>query len=488
MNLILRNASAFLIGILVIAPFGVVGMPTATAFAAAACDPATELVTNGSFETPVVTSVPLWDIFSPSLAGIGWNATWLPSDAATYNGETQPVNAFLEFQRNGHDAWGFPYDGQQYAELDTDWKGPNFPSQSYPASIDMFQDIATIPGNTYTLTFATSPRPDDGDLSDNIAKVSWNGGIIDTIAPTSVNPASTTWTTHTYTLTATASTTRIDFVDGGHPNAIGIFVDAVSLKCASGAVNGGGGNGGGGNGGGGNGGGGGGPIIINPATSTPATSTLTVIVLVVNANGGTSTPANFTVNASGNGISSTIATSSATSTTFLGSASGTVFTLGAGPFSVTVANPGNYTTTLGAGCNGSIVAGINAVCTITNTDPVPAPAGGGNGGGGGSGPIIIQGGGGIPSGGGGGSSGGSSGTSSGGGSAATSTNATSSNTGVGGGGGVIPPAGQVLGDSTTTVPGMPYTGNGDAMNNLIELLSTFVIGVSAFAFLKMRLA
>ncbi|MDB5187546.1 MAG: hypothetical protein JWO50_66 [Candidatus Kaiserbacteria bacterium] len=462
MNLLTRNIAGSIISSICILSVGALFLPAKNVHAAAVCDPATELVVNGSFETPVVTHPATWDIFPSGTGGTGWNAIWLPSDASTFNGETIPAVPYLEFQRSGHDSWGIPYDGEQYAELDTDWKGPNFPSQPFPASIDMYQDIDTVPGATYTLTFATSPRSDDPDTSDSAANILWNGGNIDTITTAVVNPAHTTWTPHTYTVTATASTTRVEFVDAGHPNALGMFVDKVSLVCASGA---------------GGGGGGGGPVII-----TPATSTLTVIKLVVNNNGGTGTSSDFTITANGTGISTTTATTSATSITFPGSALGTTFTLVAGAYSVDEVNPGTYSKVLSAGCSGILLGGATNICTITNTDPIPVVAGGGGGGGVGGNPIIIQGGGGSSSGGGGGVTTTNPPTTTGG--STTGTTQPDGGFGVGGGGGI--PTGQVLGDATTTVPGMPYTGNGDTLYNIVELAATFAIALGAFSILTFK--
>lgn len=473
--LVLSIGSVFIMSL-----FSVVSAPR-TVFAALVCDPATELTVNGSFESPVVTHPDLWDIYPSGTAGLGWNATWLTSNAGTFGAETLPTTAYLEFQRNGHNTWGIPFDGQQYAELDTDWKGPNFPAMSYPSSIDLFQNINTIPGATYTLKFATSPRPDDSDLSDNSAKVSWNGGLIDTIAPSSVNPLITTWTSHSYTLVATASTTRIDFVDGGHANAIGIFVDGVSLKCASLPVIGGGG--------------GVGTTTVATSSTPVASSTLTVIVTTVNANGGTSTPANFTVTTNAAGVSTTTATSSAVSLTFAGNASGTVLTLIPGTYSVSVTTPSGYTKSLSVDCAGTILGGTSKTCTITTTDPVPAPApvvSGGGGGGSGGGPITFTSGGGgistppVVSGSGPVATSTASTTSSGGGGGVVST--TTPSYGVGGGGGIITPIGQVLGASTSTVPGMPYTGNGDSSDNLIILTLVGMIALVSSLTLVRRLA
>ena len=428
--------------------FGVLGMlvasvcllsPVSYASAAVACDPAVELATNGSFENPVVTTAVLWDIFSSGDPQLGWSANWLTT-TTTYNGVNRPATAQIELQRAVHDGWGIPFDGQQYAELDTDWAGPIPPSLSYPASIDLYQDIQTIPGATYSLSFAFSPRPDDADLSDNSAVVSWNGAVIDTVTATSVNPASTTWSTHSYTVVATASTTRIDFADAGNPNAIGTFIDDVSLRCNS------------------LGGGGGGGFV-------QATSTLTVINTVVNANGGTATPSDFIITVNGSGVSTTTATSTVSTLSLPGSSAGVTLTLEPGTYTVTSLGFGAYATSLSADCTGSLIAGSSKTCTITNTDPANVGGGGGNGpivgslGGGGNGPIVGSLGGGMTP-------------------------------PVGGTGGTItPPAAQgiVLGASTTTVPQFPNTGEGgDASRNYALLAGSLAVALGSFGAIKFR--
>lgn len=200
-------------------------------FDTALCPLSVELIKNGSFESPVVTNPATWDIFPSGPTLGGWEATWT-SAVTTFNGETRPAVANLELQSASHDGWGYPFGGNQYAELDTDWPGPSAPPMPYPASVDLYQTIPTIPGDTYKLSFAFSPRPDDTDVTDNGVVVSWNGQVVDTVMATSVNPVMTTWSVHTYSLVATGSTTRVDFTDAGRPNGVGTFIDSVSVTCA----------------------------------------------------------------------------------------------------------------------------------------------------------------------------------------------------------------------------------------------------------------
>jgi len=102
----------------------------------------------------------------------------------------------------------------------------------------------------------------------------------------------------------------------------------------------------------------------------PGTARLTVVKVVVNNNGGTKTPADFTMTI--NGVTAT------GGNTFSGSAvaglgSGVVKTITTfGTYSVTESPVAGYALTgSSAGCSGTIAAGDQKVCVLTNDD-VPA--------------------------------------------------------------------------------------------------------------------
>ncbi len=134
-------------------------------------------------------------------------------------------------------------------------------------------------------------------------------------------------------------------------------------------------------------------------TTASTTSTVTVVKTVVNDNGGTATSSNFTLSIfNGSGT-----------TTFKGSATGTVFVLNASTtYAVTESATSSYSASFSSDCSGTVGAGENRVCTVTNNDigtsststPPPSGSGGGGGSGGGTGGQFTGGGGG-PTGGGG---------------------------------------------------------------------------------------
>jgi hypothetical protein len=87
---------------------------------------------------------------------------------------------------------------------------------------------------------------------------------------------------------------------------------------------------------------------------------LTVVKNVVNNNGGTASPSDFTMDVTGSGVSDAH---------FPGTAAGKTVTLNAGSYSVDESGgPSGYAKTLSAGCSGTIAVGQEKTCTITNND------------------------------------------------------------------------------------------------------------------------
>lgn len=184
------------------------------------CNPDLELVLNGSFETPIVNTPQKWNIFSNS--GLGWLVEWVSptSDPA------QPTDAVLELH-GGVNGW-LPYDGSQYAELDTDWDGPGGSINNEPASVKIYQNIPTIPGQNYSINFYFSPRPGTNSADNNL-EFSWDGVIRDNIS--AAGNGNTNWTLHSYNFTATGTTISLQFADMGTSNSLGTFLDKVSVRC-----------------------------------------------------------------------------------------------------------------------------------------------------------------------------------------------------------------------------------------------------------------
>lgn len=92
------------------------------------------------------------------------------------------------------------------------------------------------------------------------------------------------------------------------------------------------------------------------SAQAPSNGILTVYVQVINQNGTSYVPSNFTVSVSGQ---------SASPSSFQGSQSGTVVSLNPGSYNVTVATQYGFTSDYSVGCNNTIAAGQNHTCVIT---------------------------------------------------------------------------------------------------------------------------
>ncbi len=189
------------------------------------CDPSQELVLNGGFETPVVSHSAKWYIYDS--AQLDWSVAWTTTTPAVYNNYPRPQDAFLEFHRGVASGWN-PAEGFQYAELDTDWVGPDNPLNGEPASAIIYQDISTLPGQTYNIKFSFSPRPST-TAGNNILEFSLNGDVKPLIS--AAGGGGTSWTEYSYTYTAASTTTRIQFADRGISDSLGTFLDKVSVHC-----------------------------------------------------------------------------------------------------------------------------------------------------------------------------------------------------------------------------------------------------------------
>lgn len=91
---------------------------------------------------------------------------------------------------------------------------------------------------------------------------------------------------------------------------------------------------------------------------------LTVVKRVVNDNGGTAGPADFTLRVDG---------ANASPAAFPGSATGTAVTLDAGAYAVSATAPSGYAVSYGTGCSGTIAVGEESTCTVTADDTPRTP-------------------------------------------------------------------------------------------------------------------
>lgn len=156
-----------------------------------------DLVVNGGFEEP---DAPTHS--AEQFASIpGWNRT--------------PGGCGFEVQDH---IVGAPFEGAQHVELDSS------------CSTGIYQDLATEPGQYYTITYAFSPRPGHPD---NVLVVSWDGTVIATHSASGVGMSDTSWTVYTQAVFATSSTSRLTFSDGSASDGHGTYLDAVSVPATS---------------------------------------------------------------------------------------------------------------------------------------------------------------------------------------------------------------------------------------------------------------
>ena len=289
------------------------------------CNPEVNLIENSGFEAPAVSSFSIV-AFGDSI--LKWFGDWV-------NPHDDSVPYGLEIQNH---AAGTPAEGNQLAELDG----------YHPVKI--YQDITTIPGKDYRLTFKYSPRPGTV-LGNNVLEVRKDGTLLGEQISRGSTSSDTEWSTETRTFTATDSITKIEFADVSEmDDQLGTYLDDVSLYCVL-------------------------PVV-------PTEPVLTVIKHVINDNGGTKTASDFDLKVE---IKKTIIEDLVSflspnealamiekiwaGDTFPGDEEGTdVYFEGASGYKVTEEADAGYTTTYSEGCEGEIEEGGTATCTVTNDD------------------------------------------------------------------------------------------------------------------------
>ena len=158
-----------------------------------------DLVVNGSFESPSIA--PAFFALFPAIPG--WTAT----------------AGGLELQRNGIFGPGsVAFDGQQWHEIDR-----------AAGATGIFQDLATVPGQVYVLSFAYAPRPGTAP-TENVFSVLWGGATVATFGPLTPPAGSVLdWQVASILVTATGSSTRLQFDDLGGAGSVGALLDDVSV-------------------------------------------------------------------------------------------------------------------------------------------------------------------------------------------------------------------------------------------------------------------
>ena len=67
-------------------------------------------------------------------------------------------------------------------------------------------------------------------LSSNRMEILWDGEVIGTVEANGSGQSSTQWQLYQYEVTASGSTTRIEFRDVGQSDSLGSYLDAVTVS------------------------------------------------------------------------------------------------------------------------------------------------------------------------------------------------------------------------------------------------------------------
>jgi len=196
-------------------------------------DTNTNFIQNGSFEFPEVTNAAKWQIFQTGTADLVWTVEWESTQTTyVYKGVTynRPTASLVEYHE-GVNGW-LSQEGNQYAELDSDWFGPSSSVSGEPALVKIWQNVPTTAGTQYDLRYYFSARPNNGGggngTADNVLKVRING--VEANSHTlSNNTSQTQWNAYLTTFTATGATTKVEFAANGTANSLGVFLDNVRL-------------------------------------------------------------------------------------------------------------------------------------------------------------------------------------------------------------------------------------------------------------------
>jgi len=201
------------VGIILVLLFGGIGVVSAAPF------------TNGGFESPLVTNGAGWDIFPDGFSGLDWDVQWA-NDPAIFDGNPRPDPANAELQTSG--LLGFDaQEGDQYAELDTDWDGPVNTISGEPANVTMSQNIDTVMGATYRITYYQRCRTEDTHVPCHLL-FEWTGG-----APETTDAGTGAWEPKSFDRLATGSLTTISFTGAEEADSYGALLDNVTITMTS---------------------------------------------------------------------------------------------------------------------------------------------------------------------------------------------------------------------------------------------------------------
>ncbi len=175
------------------------------------CNPDVNLLENAGFEAPGAPTVPAggWAIVPFTDPLLKWLGNWVvPHDDASPLG--------LEIQAG---VAGTPAEGSHLAELDG----------YHPTAI--YQNVPTISGYDYELSFKYSPRPGTA-LGNNVLEVRKDGAVLGAQISRGSTAGDTQWSTEYRTFQGTGAATKIEFADvSATDDSLGTYLDGMNLSC-----------------------------------------------------------------------------------------------------------------------------------------------------------------------------------------------------------------------------------------------------------------
>ncbi|MBE7465806.1 MAG: VCBS repeat-containing protein [Planctomycetes bacterium] len=177
------------------------------------------LISNGSFEEPVITHPAGWYIYGSGRLN-GWQVRWV-HDAQRVSPVLAATGPVLELQKSGVLPGIAAAAGNQYAELDSDTEGPDFSGNDILPTVAISQTVESIPSTYYNLKWKVRARP--GNWGTQTLRVSVNDAIVyEGAAPAD-------WTEMSKRIYCRTDELKVEFADMGDANSYGVLLDDVRL-------------------------------------------------------------------------------------------------------------------------------------------------------------------------------------------------------------------------------------------------------------------
>ncbi|MEQ9518387.1 MAG: cadherin-like domain-containing protein, partial [Parvibaculum sp.] len=136
---------------------------------------------------------------------------------SSFEGSDQDFQASVDGWSTDSDAievWSAEQDNQSASHGDNYVELNNDKIDHYDDANDIYQNVQTVDGASYTLTFDLSPRP-GYDASVNRIDVVWDGQVVDTISLNGTGNSDNVWQSFSYTLEGDGDISKLQFREAG---------------------------------------------------------------------------------------------------------------------------------------------------------------------------------------------------------------------------------------------------------------------------------